>query len=100
MVQLGDIVLYALTERDATEINRRRQHAADNLPAMRHEKRGFQAHVGSPVDVGELVPMIITLVWPEDGVVNGQALLDGSDALWIHRACRGGEPGQWHPKFR
>lgn len=90
-------VLYSLSQNDVEQITRRRvarPHDA-GWPA------GAQAHVGNPVRVGELVPLTIVRVWPDEygeGIpgVNGQALLDGNDSLWVTSAREGTEPGTWH----
>lgn len=72
---------------------------------------GAVRHVGNSVGEGSVVPMIITAVWPDEYAgnahlshlshlshhapgtqyesafgVNGQALLDGNDSLWVASA--------------
>lgn len=100
----GRIVLYTLTEDDATKINRRRTNGASVAEQMKavpaHWPAGAQAHIGNAASAGEVVPMVVVRVWPNefgDGIpgVNGQALLDGNDALWITSAREGTEPGTW-----
>jgi len=95
---IGRIVHYVLTGSDADAITRRRVFGAghgDGWP------NGAQAHVGNPVAAGEHVPMVVVVVWPNehgpdsDGI-NGQALLDGSDSLWVTSVKEGSEPGTWH----
>ena len=81
---IGRIVHYALTEKQAQEVNRRRV-AQPHLPEW---PAGAQAHIGNPVCTGSIVPMIVTAVWPNEfgpdrPGINGQALLDGGDSLWV-----------------
>jgi hypothetical protein len=98
---IGRIVHYRLTEDEALKTGKRREDARQQIEQMHSAHAGFQAHVGNPVATGEMVPMIITQVWPDEfgpGTygVNGQALLDGSDSLWVTSAGQGDEPGQWN----
>lgn len=96
-VSTGQVVLYTLNSDDVERINRRRVRGAghgDGWPA------GAQAHVGNSVSIGDIVPLIVVRVWPHEyGAnvpgVNGQALLDGNDQLWITSAREGTEPGTW-----
>ncbi len=93
---IGRIVHYRLTTDNVNAINRRREDAKNNLEKMRTEKPGFQAHVGSEVEVDDLVSMTITQVWGKYiNLVSGQATLDGNDSLWITDTTKGKEPGQW-----
>ncbi len=94
MTQLGDIVLYQLTEDDAASINRRYGHTIHNLDMMRIRKDGYQAHFGSKVHTGEPFPMIVTRLW-SSLCVNGQVILDGNDSLWVNSAYEGEGPGYW-----
>ena len=81
-VFVGLMVLFRITEEQAKATNIRREDARQNRDKMREERPGFQAHVGTMVAEGDRCPMIITQVWA-DGVINGQAFLDGSDSLWV-----------------
>ena len=88
---VGRIVHYALSERDAEAINRRR------LPMERRGidwPAGAQAHVGTQVVAGWTMPMIITGLWSEHAV-NGQVFLDGNDSLWVTNVSEGSSSGQW-----
>jgi hypothetical protein len=77
----GRTVLYALSEQNVADINRRRNDYKSALePAV-----GAQAHVGNSVRVGDIVPLIVVRVWDNDGV-NGQAFLDGNDTIWVTSA--------------
>lgn len=112
---IGRIVLYTLTEDDATQINRRRTTGPsiaeriknNNLPTP--EPRlggedqnlipqkwpiGAQAHIGNEVAAGDIFPMMVTRVW-SPGYVNGQVLLDGNDCLWATSVTEGTEPHTW-----
>lgn len=86
---IGRIVHYRLTANDA-----------ETILARRAATRGQS--IGNTPHEGQVVPLIITAVWPEeyagnarlghheegtkyDGPegVNGQVLLDGNDSLWV-----------------
>lgn len=61
---------------------------------------GAQAHIGNTAREGDIVPLIIVVVWPDEfgpgkPGVNGQAFLDGNDSLWVTSAGEGENPGQW-----
>lgn len=111
-VTVGRTVLYKLSEDDAKQINRRRttsgeirerieQTFAPSTPPSRPVwPLGAQAHIGNTAGEGDVVPMVVVRVWPNEygeGVpgVNGQAFLDGNDALWITSAKEGADPGTW-----
>lgn len=99
---IGRIVHYKLSETDAKTAMRRR--TTSQSIRERIEKGqwplGAKAHIGNPAVEGATVPFIITAVWPDEygpGTfgVNGRAILDGSDSLWITSAKEGAEQGQW-----
>jgi len=84
---IGRIVHYVLTSDDVQRIRKQRESAGR----------------GNPVDPGDEVPLIICHAWPNEfgpGIagVNGQAMLDGNDALWVMSAGESAipEPGKWH----
>lgn len=52
---------------------------------------------GNSHEVGQVVPLLIVRRWPGDAV-NGQAILDGEDSLWVQSARQGDEPGNWSPE--
>lgn len=100
----GRIVLYTLSEDNATAINRRRTDSRsirDRMDAAPPQwPAGAQAHIGNSAHEGDVVPLLIVRVWPNEyghdvPGVNGQAMLDGNDALWITGAREGTEPGTW-----
>lgn len=80
---IGRQVHYSLTERDAEQINRRRDDWAHfranvvNLP-----EQGYQAHVGNKVERGQVFPATIVRVSNSSDHVNLRVLLDGTDDLW------------------
>jgi hypothetical protein len=81
-ITVGRIVHFALTEAQAERVNRR------TLP-----------QTGNTARAGDVVPLIVTRVWADESghvsCVNGQALLDGNDSLWVTSAKEGTEPGTW-----
>ncbi len=108
---IGRTVLYRLTRPDVIEINWRRVRAHEHLAEFR--ATGAQWHEGNQAHRGDIVPLVITRVWPyeynpdttvcrdymaehEDDIVwsnplshwgvNGQAILDGNDHLWVTSA--------------
>jgi hypothetical protein len=100
----GRIVLYTLTAENAKSINRRRTDGAQIARRMASVPpewpAGAQAHVGNPAKEGDVVPLIVVRVWPDEGGpgipgVNGQAILDGNDTLWVTSAHEGTTPGTW-----
>jgi hypothetical protein len=98
---IGRTLHYILTQADSEQVMRRRTHARSI--AQRIEENtwplGAQAHIGNPADPGDIAPLYVTKV-NGDGTVNGQALLDGTDVLWVTGKSEGTEPGtwQWPPK--
>lgn len=94
---IGRIVHYKLDPLDVEHISRRRVANAIEAAAW---PAGAQAHVGNPVKVGQVIPMIVTSVWPDEygpGIygVNGQCLLDGNDSFWVTSKQNGTDPGMW-----
>lgn len=77
---IGRIVHYALNEVDVKSINKRRQDAVDK--ARYEVQDGVQLHFGNEARVGDIVPVIVTRVSTHE-IINGQALLDGNDVLWL-----------------
>ena len=99
---IGRSVHYKLSEEDASAIQRRRTTVEGIHLSMEAGRwpLGTQAHVGNPASVGEVYPMIVTKVSPDqfgkglDGV-SGQVFLDGNDVLWVTQRSEGPDPGQW-----
>jgi len=79
---IGRIVLYRLTGDDFLRV------------AGRRNREGI---AGTPVNAGDQVPMIVTKVAEHGGElwVNGKALLDGEDTLWIKGVAQGDLGGTW-----
>lgn len=116
MITTGRTVLYTLSEQDAEQINRRRTNGSDIAARMKacveskdHDlifgwPAGAQAHIGNPAVAGVVVPLVVVRVWPHEfgqdmPGVNGQAILDGNDTLWVTSAREDLEPlaeGQLH----
>lgn len=97
--EVGSIVLYKLTQYDATMINKRRQDFAKSN--YKDLETGLQAHYGNPASEGDEVPLIVVRVWdqsglPDDRSINGQAILDGNDTFWVTSVHGGYEPGKFH----
>lgn len=93
---IGRILILTISEQAAAEINRRRTTSNSIAERVKSDTWpiGAQAHIGNEVTPGAKVPMIVTAVWGE-ACVNGQALLDGNDTLWVTSATEGDQPGQW-----
>jgi hypothetical protein len=89
---IGRIVHYRLTLEEAATINERRADYAKT--AAGRQKPLFQPFIGNPCGAGDVVPMVIAKVWPGE-LVNGQALLDGTDGLWVTSAKQGDGLGEW-----
>lgn len=100
---IGRLVHYRLSEDDAVKVNRRRTTGTAILDSILKEKwpLGAQAHIGNAAAAGDVVPLLIVRVWPneyDNGTVpgvNGQAFLDGNDVLWVTSAREGDKPGTW-----
>jgi hypothetical protein len=87
MPDIGQVVLYSLTEQQAEEINRRRQQSSD---------LGY----GSGVIPGDVVPMLVEACAAgyDDGIcaIAGRLLLDDEDEnWWVTSIVEGVAPGAW-----
>lgn len=99
---IGRIVHYRLSQEAVEMIARRRTTSSSIADRIKGGEwpLGAQAHIGNPHHKGQVLPMIITVVWPNeygpnfDGV-NGQVILDGNDTLWVTSVKEGTEDGQW-----
>lgn len=94
---IGRIVHYKVTSEQAQAINKRR---GDYRAGAKTEWiNGAQAHVGNHVSEGDVYPLIIVRVWPNEfgdkPGVNGQLILDGNDTYWVTSRGEGVENGQW-----
>lgn len=94
---LGRIVLYKLSAYDADAINRRYQHARDNMNSHRENANGVVVGVGNNVSEGAVAPAIIVQVWGTDetSAVNLQVFLDGNVTYWASSRCAGEGTGTW-----
>ena len=86
---IGQVVLYSLTEEQAEEINRRRQESS--TPGL-----------VPGVIPGDAVPMIVAACAAgyDDGVtaVAGRLMLDDEDEnWWVTSVTEGVTPGAWRP---
>ena len=95
---IGRIVIIAISDQQATEINRRRTTGSSIAERIQlghgHWPLGAQAHIGNEVLMGQELPMIIVRVW-NDTCVNGQVLLDGNDTYWATSVLQGELNGTW-----
>lgn len=82
--KIGLIVLFALAASRVEAINDQR---ARSEGALR----------GNAVSIGQIVPLVVTQVW-SDEMINGTALLDGNDTLWVTSVHHSASPreGTWH----
>jgi len=96
----GEIIHYRVTGEEAVTRNDRRL-GMNLAPPGNHYEPGpgtgnfaiVQHRVGSPLSAGDRVPLIVVKVSGDR--VNGQAILDGNDSLWVEGVTEGDEPGQW-----
>ena len=98
-IGIGRIVHYTLGEEDAQQINRRRTTSESISVRMHHLPMpawptGAQAHIGNEVKAGDIFPMMVTKVW-QQGYVNGQVLLDGTDCFWATSVTEGIAGHNW-----
>ena len=89
MPDIGQVVLYSLTEEQAEEINRLRQQSSAS---------GY----GTGVIPGDAVPMLVEACAAgyDDGVcaIAGRLLLDDdADNWWVTSVIEGIAPGAWRP---
>lgn len=88
----GRILHYRLSASDCERIEAQRGDRGDGA-------RLFQ---GSHPTPGDVVPLVVVRRWPDEFPnaevtcgVNGQAILDGNDTLWITSAPHGAGDGEW-----
>jgi hypothetical protein len=101
-VSIGRILQYKLTEEDVQRIARRRTDSGSIANRIKEEKwpLGAQAHIGNPHHAGQVLPLVVCVVWPNEygpnyHGVNGQVLLDGNDSYWVTSIKEGSENGTW-----
>jgi hypothetical protein len=91
---VGRIVLYKLTEYDASAVNKRVKDAMENMASYQARSNGTIVYVGNSVSAGDVYPMIVVRVWTDD-LVNGQVMLDGNYTLWVTSVHVGEDPGNF-----
>lgn len=93
-----------------------RLHANDVQRILYDRNRADSLHRGNHPREGDLVPLHVVKVWPDEYAhftglnvdsqgrswpvegpagINGQAILDGNDSIWVTSAGEGDGPGQW-----
>ena len=77
MIKPGMIVMYKLSVSDIEDIKHRRRSLEMTMPRA-----------------GDLVPMIVVRVWP-DNIINGQAMLDAPMGLHETSVSPGDGLGEW-----
>lgn len=93
---IGRTVHYRLTKDQCEQIRKRRRDAARK--AAGQAESGYVVHTGNDSDPGDVVPLVIVRTWGgPDELVNGQAMLDGNDTLWVTSArySEAGDNGAW-----
>ncbi|WNI17572.1 hypothetical protein [Actinacidiphila sp. ITFR-21] len=90
---LGRIVLYRLSDQDASDINRRRKDAQDANPGA--ERTGVIVHHGNPAAEGQVCPAQVVRIFEPSDAVNLQVALDGNDHYWATSRTQGTDPGHW-----
>jgi hypothetical protein len=101
---VGRTVHYTLNERDAQEVNRRRDDFAAFHGSHPHPHEiaqpgatGHIAHVGNPVSEGDVCAAVVVRVSGLDPMtVNLQVQLDGNDHYWATSRAEGSGPGTRH----
>jgi len=101
-VSIGRLLHYRLTEADVEQLARRRTTGSEIAERIKSDKwpLGAQAHIGNPHHVGQVLPLVVCVVWPNEygpnyHGVNGQVFLDGNDALWVTSIKEGTDNGTW-----
>ncbi len=99
---IGRIVHYKLTEVDVEQIRRRRTNSQSIEKRIESGQwpEGAQAHIGNDPTIGEIVPAIVTRVFPHcfgENIhgVNLQCTLDGCDSIWVTSRKFGDLVGEW-----
>jgi hypothetical protein len=94
---IGRIVHYALSEQDAAQINKRREDFRQFVKASggNYPSDGYVAHMGNPVEAGDMFPGIVIRVWEAAKSCNLHVLLDGNDTFWACSVSEGDGARQW-----
>ena len=100
MAELGDIVLYKVSEADAKATNKRRKDAK-NLNAagvtLASQELGPVIHIGNELHEGDIFPGIVVRKWSEIGY-QLQVFLDGNDILWATSVGEGDKVREFQVK--
>ncbi len=97
----GRIVYFVFDERSAAEVMRRRTDGASIAARMKQDPpawpAGAQAHIGNPVQAGDICPAMVVATWGSDSV-NLKVMLDGCDEYWATSVGFDKEkrPRSWH----
>jgi hypothetical protein len=93
---VGRIVHYKLIAHDAALINKRREDFRQFVKESgNYPSDGYVAHVGNPVEAGDVFPAIIIRVWEAAKSCNLQVLLDGTDTFWACSVSEGEGERNW-----
>ena len=98
----GRIVYFVFDGQGADEVNRRRTTGAsiaDRITASAWPV-GAQAHIGSPVRHGDVLPAMVVRVHDHHSV-NLRVMLDGTDVYWATSVAfdPAKRPRSWHWMF-
>lgn len=106
LISVGRIVHYRIGAQAVEQIMRRRTTGASIADRIKQQSvlieggpvpawpLGAQAHIGSDVHEGDILPLIVLRVWSPT-CVNGQVFLDGNDVFWATSVSEGTLPGTW-----
>lgn len=78
---MTDMVVYALTEEDAIEVNKRRQDFTSHRASDGYTDTGYIAHRGDAVCAGDEFPAVVVRSFSNGRHLNLRVILDGSDDL-------------------
>lgn len=84
MPEVGDRILYTLSEDNAKQINKRRKDARnlnESGKTLASQETGAVIHSGNEVKTGDVFPGVLVRKWSDDGF-NAQVSLDGNDIFW------------------
>ena len=62
----------------------------------------LRGHIGNSVNVGEVLPAMVTRVFGDQGICNLKVMLDGSDTFWatsVEHDQDTKRPSTWHWMF-
>ncbi len=103
-LKAGRIVYFVFDEQSAQEVMRRRTTGgsiAERI-ATGSWPVGAQAHIGNPVQAGDVAPAMVAKVWSAEGTCNLKVILDGADEYWATSVVYSADeavPRTWHWMF-